>query len=63
MIIDIKPIEITRQIFNVLQSHKNKTLVNDHLFSPLAPFLGEILPPFSLWLLVVICLQISPSIL
>lgn len=48
MIIDIKPIEITRQIFNVLQSHKNKTLVNDDLFSPLAPFLGGILPPFSL---------------
>lgn len=63
MIIDIKPIEITRQIFNVLQSHKNKKLVHDDLFSPLAPFLGGILPPFSLWLLGVICLLISPLIL
>lgn len=40
-IIYTKPIEVIFQIFNELQSHKNKKQVNYDLFSQLAPLIYE----------------------
>ena len=56
-IIYTKPIEVILQIFNELQSHKNKKQVNYDLFSSIAPPSG--LEPETLWLTVRCSNQLS----